>query len=79
MLRRDHAAFDLDGDGIADEVYRPNDLVDQLVWTTPLAKTLLNSPAVQLVRWAQTQFPALMPGGIVDSWPLMVPPPEAAG
>ena len=75
----DHAAFDLDGDGIADEVYRPNDLVDQLVWTTPLAKTLLNSPAVQLVRWAQTQFPALMPGGIVDSRPLMVPPPEAAG
>ena len=74
----DHAAFDLDGDGIADEVYRPNDLVDQLVWTTPLAKTLLNSPAVQLVRWAQTQFPALMPGGIVDSRPLMVPPPETA-
>lgn len=73
----DHAAFDLDGDGIADEVYRPNDLVDQLIWTTPLAKTLLNSPAVQLVRWAQTQFPALMPGGIVDSRPLMVPPPEA--
>lgn len=73
----DHAAFDLDGDGIADEVYRPNDLVDQLVWTTPLAKTLLNSPAVQLVRWAQTQFPALMPGGIVDSRPLMLPPPEA--
>ena len=70
----DHAAFDLDGDGIADEVYRPNDLVDQLVWTTPLAKTLLNSPAVQLVRWAQAQFPALLPGGIVDSRPLMVPP-----
>jgi nitrous oxidase accessory protein len=75
----DHAAFDLDGDGIADEVYRPNDLVDQLVWTTPLAKALLNSPAVQLVRWAQTQFPALMPGGIVDSRPLMIPPPEVAG
>lgn len=70
----DHAAFDLDGDGIADEVYRPNDLVDQLVWTTPLAKALLNSPAVQLVRWSQAQFPALMPGGIVDSAPLMVPP-----
>lgn len=75
----DHAAFDLDGDGIADEVYRPNDLVDQLVWTTPLAKALLNSPAVQLVRWSQAQFPALMPGGIVDSRPLMVPPPEPRG
>lgn len=72
----DHAAFDLDGDGIADEVYRPNDLIDQLVWTTPLAKALLNSPAVQLVRWSQAQFPALLPGGIVDSAPLMTPPPE---
>jgi nitrous oxidase accessory protein len=72
----DHAAFDLNGDGIADEVYRPNDLIDQLVWTTPLAKALLNSPAVQLVRWSQTQFPALLPGGIVDSAPLMTPPPE---
>lgn len=72
----DHAAFDFDGDGIADEVYRPNDLIDQLVWTTPLAKALLNSPAVQLVRWSQAQFPALLPGGIVDSAPLMTPPPE---
>jgi nitrous oxidase accessory protein len=75
----DHAAFDLNGDGLADEVYRPNDLVDQLVWTTPLAKALLNSPAVQLLRWAQAQFPAMMPGGIVDSRPLMLPPPEGPG
>ena len=70
----DHTAFDLNGDGVADEVYRPNDLVDQLIWTTPLAKALLNSPAVQLVRWSQSQFPALLPGGIVDSAPLMSPP-----
>jgi nitrous oxidase accessory protein len=70
----DHAAFDLDGDGIADEPYLPNDLIDQIVWTTPLAKALLNSPGVQLVRWSQAQFPALLPGGVVDTAPLMVPP-----
>ena len=70
----DHAAFDLDGDEIADEPYRPNDLIDQIVWTTPLAKALLNSPAVQLVRWSQAQFPAILPGGVVDTAPLMVPP-----
>ncbi|MEK0083144.1 nitrous oxide reductase family maturation protein NosD [Benzoatithermus flavus] len=69
----DNPAFDLDGDGIADTPYRPNDLVDQILWTQPLAKLLLNSPAVQLLRWAQSQFPALYPGGVVDTKPLMRP------
>ena len=69
----DHPAFDLDGDGIADAAYRPNDMVDQILWTRPLAKLLLNSPAVQLLRWVQSQFPALLPGGVVDQAPLMQP------
>lgn len=67
----DHAAFDLDGDGIADSAYRPNDMIDQVLWTHPLAKLLINSPAVQLLRWVQTQFPALYPGGVIDTAPLM--------
>ena len=70
----DNPAFDLDGDGISDRVYRPNDLVDQLVWRHPLAKLLLNSPAVHLVRWAQSAFPPLYPGGVVDLAPLMAEP-----
>ncbi len=70
----DNPAFDLNGDGIADTAYRPNDMVDQVVWRTPAAKLLLNSPAVQLVRWAQSEFPNLHPGGVVDSAPLMHPP-----
>jgi nitrous oxidase accessory protein len=70
----DNPAFDLNGDGIADTAYRPNDVVDQVVWRAPLAKLLLNSPAVTLVRWAQSQFPALHPGGVIDSAPLMRPP-----
>ena len=74
----DNPAFDLDGDGLADQPYRPNDLIDQVVWTHPLAKLLLNSPAVQTVRFAQARFPALLPGGVVDSAPLMAPPPVAA-
>ena len=69
----DNPAFDLDGDGIADTAYRPNDVVDRVVWAVPLAKLLLNSPAVQVVRWSQTQFPALTPGGVVDPAPLMRP------
>ena len=70
----DNPAFDLNGDGIADTAYRPNDIVDQVVWRYPAAKLLLNSPAIQVVRWAQSQFPALYPGGVVDGAPLMRPP-----
>jgi nitrous oxidase accessory protein len=71
----DNPAFDLDRDGIADAAYRPNDLVDRVLWTAPRAKLLLNSPAVQVLRWAQSQFPAILPGGVVDSHPLVAPPP----
>jgi nitrous oxidase accessory protein len=69
----DFAAYDVDGDGIADSVYRPNDAMDHILWTQPAAKLLLGSPAVQLVRWAQSAFPALLPGGVIDSHPLMQP------
>lgn len=72
----DNPAFDLDGDGIADTAYRPNDLVDRVLWTAPAAKVLINSPAVQVLRWAQAQFPALYPGGVVDTRPLIAPPPK---
>jgi nitrous oxidase accessory protein len=67
----DNPAFDLDYNGIADQPYRPNDMVDQLVWRHPLAKLLLNSPAMQVLRWAQSEFPSLHPGGVTDSAPLM--------
>jgi len=74
----DNPAFDLNGDGIADTAYHPNDIVDQILWRAPAAKLLLNSPATQVVRWAQSQFPAIHPGGVVDSAPLMAPPVVAA-
>ena len=31
----DNPAFDLNGDGVADVPYRPNDLIDQVVWSHP--------------------------------------------
>ena len=74
----DNPGFDLNGDGIADTAYRPNDLVDKVLWTAPQAKILANSPAVQVLRWAQSQFPAIFPGGVVDSRPLMSPPEPLA-
>jgi nitrous oxidase accessory protein len=69
----DNPAFDLNGDGIADTAYRPNDVVDQVIWRAPAAKLLLNSPAVQVLHWAQATFPAIHPGGVIDSAPLMHP------
>jgi nitrous oxidase accessory protein len=69
----DHPAFDLNGDGIADGVYRPNDLMDHILWSQPAAALLTGSPAVQLVRWSQSSFPAILPGGVTDSHPLMQP------
>ena len=70
----DNLAFDLNGDGIADRPYQPNDLVDQVIWRHPMAKLLLSSPAIQVLRWAQSEFPAIRPGGVTDSAPLMAPP-----
>ena len=70
----DHSAFDLDRNGIADAAYQPNDLTDQILWQYPAAKLLTNSPAVQILKWAQSSFPALHPGGVIDSAPLMAPP-----
>ena len=64
----------MDGDGIADTAYKPNGITDQILWRAPAARLLMNSPAVTIVKWAQKNFPAIMPGGMTDSKPLMVMP-----
>lgn len=69
----DLPAFDLNGDGQADSPFRPNDLMDHILWSQPAASLLLGSPAVQLIRWSQSSFPATLPGGVVDSHPQMKP------
>lgn len=70
----DNPAFDLNDDGISDRAYRPNSMVDQVIWKYPAARLLLGSPAMQMLRWAQSEFPTLHPGGVRDSAPLMRPP-----
>jgi len=74
----DASAFDLDRNGIADSVYRPNNLTDRIIWQFPSARLLANSPAVQILKYAQSAFPAMHPGGVVDSAPLMQIPAELA-
>ena len=39
----DHPAFDLNGDGIADGVFRPNDMMDQILWSQPAASLLIGA------------------------------------
>jgi nitrous oxidase accessory protein len=69
----DYLGWDLNGDGIGDRFYEPNDAVDKLLWKYPLARMLMNSPAVQTLRWVQEQFPVLQSPGIRDSFPVMTP------
>jgi len=71
----DLAAFDLDGDGIADSPYRPNDIVDRILWSTPDARFFLSSPAFAVLRMVSAQLPPVLVGGVVDTAPLMQPPP----
>ena len=40
----DHTAFDLDGDGIADSAYRPNDMMDQVLVDPPARQALDQQP-----------------------------------
>lgn len=71
-----HNAFDLDANGVADVVFRPNAIVDEILWTNSNAQVLFNSPAVQMLSWAQSHFPSLLPGGIQDSFPLTTIPQQ---
>lgn len=70
----DYLGWDLDGDGIGDVPHEPNDAVDRVFWIYPMARILMNSPAVLLLRWVQREFPILRPAGVTDSAPLMRPP-----
>ena len=70
----DYLGWDLDNDGIGDTHYHPNDGIDMLLWKYPSARVLMNSPAVETLRWVQRQFPVFRPPGVSDSRPLMNSP-----
>ena len=70
----DYLGWDMGEAGVGGVEYEPNDSVDRLLWKFPSAKLLLNSPAVETLRWVQRQFPILKSPGVVDSHPLMAIP-----
>ena len=79
------------GAGTTGATIRPSTSTVMASATAPIAQTtltrcldsrwqlLVNSPAVQVIRWAQAQFLALLPGGVVDTHPLMTPPARKRG
>ncbi len=67
----DYQGWDRDNDGIGDEAFEPNDGIDKLLWKYPAANVLINSPALETLRWVQKEFPVLKSPGIKDSFPLM--------
>ncbi|MDT8318028.1 MAG: nitrous oxide reductase family maturation protein NosD [bacterium] len=69
----DYLGWDVDGDGSGDKPYEANTVVERLIWAYPMIKLLFNSPAVQTIRMAESQFPVIRQAGIVDSAPLMRP------
>jgi nitrous oxidase accessory protein len=70
----DYLGWDLDGDGIGDVPFRPNDGVDVLLWKYPSARSLMSSPAILLLRYVQRAFPVFTPPSVQDSHPLMHAP-----
>lgn len=69
----DYLGWDRDNNGVGDIPYEPNDGVDKMLWKYPSAKVLMNSPAVETLRWIQREFPILKSPGVTDSHPLMRP------
>lgn len=70
----DYLGWDLDGDGIGDVPFRPNDGVDVLLWKYPAARSLMSSPSILLMRYVQRAFPVFTPAAVQDSHPLMRAP-----
>lgn len=70
----DYLGWDMNDDGIGDTRYQPNDAIDKLLWKYPTARVLMNSPAVETLRWVQRQFPVFRSAGVTDSHPLMHSP-----
>ncbi len=70
----DYLGWDRNVDDIGDLIYEPNDNIDRLLWLYPQMRLLLNSPAIELLRWVQQAFPVVKSPGVRDSFPLMRPP-----
>lgn len=68
-----YLGWDRNGDGVGDQAYEANDLVDRLSWRHPSVRLLMASPSVQALRLVSRQFPLLRAPSVVDPHPRMRP------
>lgn len=69
----DYLGWDQDRDGRGDRPYEVDSLIAGLLYRTPAAVLLLNSPTLELLSRMQHQLPALSVPTIIDAAPLMSP------
>ena len=69
--------WDLDGDGVGDLPYQPNDSLDRLFWLYPEARFLAESPVVFLLRRLTAGLALDAGKGITDTRPLVKRPVQA--
>ncbi len=68
-----HIGWDRDGNGVGDQPFVSQDAIDRLLWRTPSARLLLNSPALETLHHIAAQFPILRSPSIVEQQPRMQP------
>ena len=69
----DYIGWDMTGDGIGDNQYESNSIVDHILWRYPMAKVLYSSPSLQILWMLEKQFPVFEVPKVVDSRPAMTP------
>lgn len=69
----DYKSFDIDGDGIGEEVYKAGSLYDRLLETEPYWQLFFESPAIQVWSKAESMFPSLGSVEVYDKNPLVEP------
>ncbi len=69
-----YQGWDINGDGIGDAAFQPNDSLDRLFWLYPEARFLMESQVVALLRFLASRFEMDKGKGVTDSYPLMKAP-----
>jgi nitrous oxidase accessory protein len=75
----DHAAYDLDADGVSDVPYSPVSAFAFVSKQYPDLTVLARSPAVAALDVAERVFPSLRPSDAVDRFPRVTPAPVSVG
>ncbi len=68
-----YAGWDRDHNGIGDTRFLVTRISDKLTHSFPVLKSILGTPAMQLLRKIENQFPVISGPVIIDEYPLMRP------